>query len=304
LCRSCALEIYLIDGTYELFRHYYALPSAEDVTGREVAAIRGVLASVLRMIKDGATHIAVATDHVIESFRNDLWPGYKTSEGVEPDLLGQFPLLEEVLSAAGVVVWSMVEFEADDALAAAAMAAARDTRVERVIICTPDKDLAQCVQGLRIVQLNRRTRVTMDEPGVVKKFGVSPASIPDYLALVGDSADGYPGLPGWGAKSSAAVLAKFGHLEAIPADCREWRVNAANASALADTFCRERDRAMLFRTLATLRTDIRLFTDVDELLWDGPTAAFDVLAARLDGAAAKRPRPGDRRVPKRADSQT
>lgn len=216
--------------------------------GREVAAVRGVLASVLRMIKDGATHIAVATDHVIESFRNDLWPGYKTSEGVEPDLLAQFPLLEEVLSAAGIVVWPMVEFEADDALAAAGIAVARDKRVERVIICTPDKDLAQCVQGLRIVQLNRRTRVTLDEPGVVKKFGVSPASIPDYLALVGDSADGYPGLHGWGAKSSAAVLAKFGHLEAIPADFREWRVNVANASALADTFCRERDRAMLFRT--------------------------------------------------------
>ena len=297
---SCPLEIYLVDGTYELFRYYYALPSAQDVTGREVAAVRGVLASVLGMIKGGATHIAVATDHVIESFRNDLWPGYKTSEGVEPDLLAQFPLLEEVLSAAGVVVWPMVEFEADDALAAAAVAAARDRRVERVIICTPDKDLAQCVQGLRIVQLNRRTRVTVDEPGVVKKFGVSPASIPDYLALVGDSADGYPGLPGWGAESSAAVLAKFGHLEAIPADCREWRVNAANASALADTLRRERDRAMLFRTLATLRTDIRLFTDVDELRWDGPTAAFDVLAARLDGAATKRVR----RVPKRADSQT
>lgn len=303
MCRSCALEIYLIDGTYELFRHYYALPSAQDVTGREVAAVRGVLASVLGMIKDGATHIAVATDHVIESFRNELWPGYKTSEGVEPDLLAQFPLLEEVLSAAGVVVWPMVEFEADDALAAAAIAAARDTRVERVIICTPGKDLAQCVQGSRIVQLNRRTRVTVDEPVVVKKFGVSPASIPDHLALVGDSADGYPGLPGWGAKSSAAVLAKFGHLEAIPADWREWRVKAANASALADTLRRERDRAMLFRTLATLRTEIMLFNDVDELRWQGPTVAFDVLAARLDGAATKRPRPAVRRMPKSADSQ-
>jgi 5'-3' exonuclease len=301
---SCALEIYLIDGTYELFRHYYALPSAQDVTGREIAAVRGVLASVLGMIKDGATHIAVATDHVIESFRNGLWPGYKTSEGVESDLLAQFPLLEEVLSAAGVVVWPMGEFEADDALAAAAIAGARDKRVKRVIICTPDKDLAQCVQGSRIVQLNRRTRVTVDEPGVVKKFGVSPASIPDYLALVGDSADGFPGLRGWGAKSSAAVLAKFGHLEAIPADCREWRVNIANASALADTLCRERDRAMLFRTLATLRTDIRLFNDVDELRWHGPTAAFDVLAARLDGAATKRPRPAVRRMPKSADSQS
>ncbi len=297
------MEIYLIDGTYELFRHYYALPSAQDVTGREVAAVRGVLASVLGMIKAGATHIAVATDHVIESFRNELWPGYKTSEGIEPDLLAQFPLLEEVLSAAGVVVWPMVEFEADDALAAAAIAAARDTRVERVIICTPDKDLAQCVQGSRIVQLNRRTRVTVDEAGVVKKFGVSPASIPDYLALVGDSADGYPGLPGWGAKSSAAVLAKFRHLETIPADYREWRVNGVNASALADTLCRERERAMLFRTLATLRTDITLFNNVDELRWHGPTAAFDVLAARLDGAATKRPRPAVRSTPKSADSQ-
>ncbi len=301
---SCALEIYLIDGTYELFRHYYALPSAQDATGLEVAAVRGLLASVLGMIKDGVTHIAVATDHVIESFRNELWPGYKTSEGVEPDLLAQFPLLEEVLSAAGVVVWPMVEFEADDALAAAAIAAARDTRVERVIICTPDKDLAQCVQGSRIVQLNRRTRVTVDEPGVVKKFGVSPASIPDYLALVGDSADGYPGLRGWGAKSSAAVLAKFRHLESIPTDHREWRVNAANASALADTLCRERDRAMLFRTLATLRTEIMLFNDVDELRWHGPTVAFDVLAARLDGAATKRPRAAVRRMPKSADSQS
>ena len=297
------MEIYLVDGTYELFRHYYALPSAQDVKGREVAAVRGVLASVLGMIKGGATHIAVATDHVIESFRNQLWPGYKTSAGVEPELLAQFPLLEEVLSAAGVVVWPMVDFEADDALAAAAIAAARDTRVERVIICTPDKDLAQCVRGSQIVQLNRRTKVTVDEAGVIKKFGVSPASIPDYLALVGDSADGYPGLRGWGAKSSAAVLAKFGHLESIPADCREWRVNAANASALADTLCRERDRAMLFRTLATLRTDINLFNDVDDLRWDGPTAAFDVLAARLDGAATKRPRPGVRRVPKQLDSQ-
>ena len=225
MCWSCALEIHLVDGTYELFRHYYALPSARDQGGREVAAVRGVLASMLGMIKGGATHIAVATDHVIESFRNGLWPDYKTSEGVEPDLLAQFPLLEEVLAAAGLVVWPMVEFEADDALAAGAVAAARDARVERVIICTPDKDLAQCVRGTRIVQLNRRTGVTLDDAGVIKKFGVSPVSIPDYLALVGDSADGYPGLPGWGAKSSAAVLAKFVHLESIPVDVREWRVN-------------------------------------------------------------------------------
>jgi 5'-3' exonuclease len=285
------VDVHLVDGTYELFRHYYALPSARDKDGREVAAVRGVLASVLGMMRDGATHIAVATDHVIESFRNELWPGYKTSAGVEPELLAQFPMLEEVLSAAGIVVWPMVEFEADDALAAAAVAAARDARVERVIICTPDKDLAQCVRGARVVQLNRRKRLTLDESAVVQKFGVSPASIPDYLALVGDAADGYPGLPGWGAKSSAAVLAKFLHLENIPTDCREWRVNAANASALADTLCRERERAVLFRTLATLRTDIPLFDNVDQLRWNGPTPAFDAIAARLDAASTSKRRP-------------
>jgi 5'-3' exonuclease len=278
------LKIHLIDGTYELFRHYYALPSARDENGREVAATRGVLASVLGMIKGGATHVAVATDHVIESFRNDLWSGYKTSDGVEPDLLAQFPLLEEMLSVAGVVVWPMVEFEADDALAAGAMAAALDKQVEQVVICTPDKDLAQCVRGTRIVQLNRRMRVTIDEKGVRLKFGVSPESIPDYLALVGDAADGYPGLAGWGAKSSAAVLAKFIHLESIPKDCREWRVNAASASALADTLCREWENAVLFRKLATLRTGITLFEDVDQLRWKGPTPAFESIAARLDAA--------------------
>jgi len=286
------LEIHLIDGTYELFRHYYALPSARDRDGREVAAVRGVLGSVLGMIRGGATHVAVATDHVIESFRNGLWPGYKTGEGIDPDLRAQFELLEEVLSAAGVVVWPMVEFEADDALAAGAAAAARDARVERVIICTPDKDLAQCVRGTRVVQLDRRRRVTIDEAGVVGKFGVSPESIPDYLALVGDAADGYPGLPGWGAKSSAAVLAKFVHLESIPADCAEWGVNAANAGALARTLSRERDRALLFRTLATLRTDIALFDNVDELQWRGPQAGFDTLGARLDAAVTAGRTPG------------
>jgi len=280
------LDIYLVDGTYELFRHYYAVPLAKDSDGREVGAVRGVLASVLGMIKGGATHVAVATDHVIESFRNGLWQGYKTSEGIEPDLLSQFPLLEEVLSSAGIVVWPMVEFEADDALAAAAVAAARDARVERVVICTPDKDLAQCVRGTRIVQLNRRTRVTYDEAGIKQKFGVSPESIPDYLALVGDSADGYPGLPGWGAKSSAAVLAKFVHLESIPSDSREWCLNAANASSLAATLTREREQALLFRKLATLRTDIALFDDVDQLQWKSPTPTFDALAARLDTAVA------------------
>ncbi len=289
------MDVHLVDGTYELFRHYYALPSARDSDGREVAAVRGVLASVLGMIKGGATHLAVATDHVIESFRNELWPGYKTSAGVEPDLLGQFSPLEDILSAAGIVVWPMVEFEADDALAAAALATARDARVEHVIICTPDKDLAQCVRGTRIVQMNRRTRVTLDEAGIVQKFGVSPASIPDYLALVGDAADGYPGLPGWGAKSAAAVLAKFVHIESIPLDFREWRVKAANASALADTLSRERDRALLFRTLATLRTDIALFDNVDQLRWNGPTPAFAALGARLDAALTETRRPVGRR---------
>jgi len=277
LSRSRALDIHLIDGTYELFRHYYALPPARDSRGQNVAATRGVLASVMGMVKDGATHLAVATDHVIESFRNDLWPDYKTGEGIEPDLLAQFSLVEEVLSAAGFVVWPMVEFEADDALASAAVAAVRDPRVERVIVCTPDKDLAQCVHGTRIVQLDRRKRAFLDEPGVVGKFGVLPESIPDYLALVGDSADGYPGVKGWGAKSSAAVLAEFLHLESIPADSRDWSVKVANAKSLADNLSRNRDHAFLFRTLATLRTDIALFANVDELRWNRPTPAFDAL---------------------------
>ncbi len=280
------MDVHLIDGTYELFRHYHAMPSARDRDGREVAAVRGVVTSVLGMITAGATHVAVATDHVIESFRNDLWPGYKTGAGIEPDLLEQFPLLEEALAAAGVVVWPMVEFEADDALAAGAEAAARDPRVDRVVICTPDKDLAQSVRGTRVVQMNRRTRAIRDEAGVVEKFGVPPASIPDYLALVGDAADGYPGLRGWGAKSAAAVLGRFGHFEAIPEDWREWRVNATSPAALARTFAAERDRAFLFRTLATLRTDIPLFDSVDELRWAGPTPAFAPLAARLDAAPA------------------
>ena len=207
----------------------------------------------------------MATDHVIESFRNDMWAGYKTGDGIEPDLLAQFGLLEDTLSALGIVVWPMVEFEADDALAAAAARAAEDPRVERVIICTPDKDLAQCVRGTRVVQMNRRTRAIFDEEAVVAKFGVRPASIPDYLALVGDAADGYPGLAGWGAKSTAAVLAKYEHLEAIPADWRTWGVNAANPGALAYTLAAERDRAFLFRDLATLRTSVPLFDSVDDL---------------------------------------
>jgi 5'-3' exonuclease len=298
------LEIHLIDGTYELFRYYHALPSARDTDGREVAAVRGVTASVLGMINGGATHIGVATDHVVESFRNRLWPGYKTSAGIERGLLAQFPLLEEALTAMGVVVWPMVEFEADDALSSAAAAAALDRRVSRVVICTPDKDLAQSVSGTRIVQLNRRTRITYDEAGVVAKFGVAPPSIPDYLALVGDSADGFPGLPGWGAKSAAAVLAKYGRLESIPSDWREWHVNAANPAALARTLTEQRDRALLFRSLATLRTDVPLFQNVEDLQWRGPTPAFEAFAARFDAAvrrtrteAASGPRGGRRRPP-------
>ena len=281
------MQVHLIDGTYELFRHYYALPSSRDAKGHEVAAVRGVLASVLSMITAGATHIAVATDHVIESFRNKLWAGYKTSAGVERDLLAQFPILEEALAAMGVVVWPMIEFEADDALAAGAALAAADPRVERIFICTPDKDLAQSVKGTRIVQLNRRTQAVIDEAGVIAKFGVPPSSIPDYLALVGDSADGYPGISGWGAKSSAAVLARFLHLESIPEDARTWGVDVRSAGALAFTLQRDREQAFLFRTLATLRTDVPLFRSVDELRWNGPTATFEKFAERLDGAARR-----------------
>ena len=283
------MDVHLIDGTYELFRHYYAVPSAIDEEGREVGAVRGVVASVLGMINRHATHLGVATDHVIESFRNRMWRGYKTSAGVPPDLLAQFPLLEEALGALGVVVWPMIEFEADDALAAAAVKSAADEDVERVFICTPDKDLAQCVRGTRVVQLLRRTNVVLDEAAVLKKFGVSPESIPDYLALVGDSSDGYPGLRGWGAKSTAAVLAKFKHLEDIPPDSREWRVNANSAAALARTFAEHRDLAFLFRDLATLRTEIPVFDSVDDLRWKGPTERFAELAARFDRANNKRP---------------
>jgi len=278
------LEVHLIDGTYELFRHFYAVPSSRDEDGREVGAVKGVVSSVLGMINRGATHVGVATDHVIESFRNRLWPGYKTGAGIDPDLLAQFVPLEEALQALGVVVWPMVEYEADDALAAAAVKAAADSEVERVLICTPDKDLAQCVSGTRIVQLNRRTNAVMDEAGVLKKFGVLPPSIPDYLALVGDSADGYPGLAGWGAKSSAAVLFRYGHLEAIPADWRTWGVNAASPAALSATLARDRERAYLFRDLATLRTTIPVFDDVEALRWKGPTPAFQALAERMDKA--------------------
>ena len=264
------MDVYLLDGTYEIFRHHFAVPSHVTRDGREVAATRGVLGSVLGMFEGGATHLGVATDHVIESFRNSMWPGYKTSAGVDPALLQQFPLLEEALEAMGVVVWPMVELEADDALAAAAAVAAAESQVDRVYICTPDKDLGQCVVGERVVQLIRRTRQVLDEAGIVAKFGVAPESIPDYLALVGDSADGYPGLPGWGARSTATVLARWLHFEAFPEDCSSWNADVRNVERLCRTFAAEREHAYLFRDLATLRADGRLFGSVEELRWAGP----------------------------------
>jgi 5'-3' exonuclease len=264
--RGPAIEnVYLVDGTYELFRHYYALPSALDDQGREVAAVRGVVTSMRNLVRDGATHVAIATDHIIESFRNALWPGYKDGSGIDPLLFAQFPILEEALVEAGFAVWPMIEFEADDALAAAAAAADADPRVGRVVICTPDKDLAQCVRASRVVQLDRRKGTLYDEAGVIAKFGVRPESIPDYLALVGDAADGFPGLPGWGAKSAAKLLARYRHLEAIPPIAREWDVTVGSSEKLAQVLRDQRDRAFLFRTLATLRTDIKLFDDVESL---------------------------------------
>ncbi len=274
------MRVHLIDGTYELFRHFYAVPSRRNAAGEEVAATRGVVGSLQALLDDGATHVGVATDHVIESFRNDLWPGYKDGSGVDPALASQFPLLEEALAAMGLTVWAMVEDEADDALASAAAVAGADQRVEEVLVCTPDKDLAQCVGG-RVVQFDRRHRVRYDAAGVRAKFGVEPESIPDYLALVGDSADGFPGLAGWGAKSAAAVLAHYRHLEAIPPAAGQWEVSVRNAPRLAAALATERPLALLFRTLATLRTDCAVGT-VDEWRWRGPTPAFAVVRERLE----------------------
>ena len=279
------MRVHLLDGTYELFRHFYAMPRQSDRDGHEVAAIVGVLGSVLGMLEGGATHIGVATDHVIESFRNDLWAGYKTGAGIDPELWSQFHPLEAGLRAMGVVVWAMVEFEADDALAAAARRAALDAAVEQVIICTPDKDLSQCVVGQRVVQLDRRKREVRDEAGVVERFGVGPASIPDYLALVGDSSDGFPGVPGWGEKASGLVLARYGHLEAIPADSAAWGVPVRGAARLSAALEANRDLARLFRTLATLRTDAPVVETVEELRWRGPTAAFESVAQELGASA-------------------
>jgi len=272
------VKVHLIDGTYELFRHHFALPSRRDANGNEVGAMIGVLHSVITLIRNGVTHIGVATDHVIESFRNELWPAYKSGEGIEPELLAQFHPLEDALRAMGVVVWPMVEVEADDALAAAALATAADERVEQVVICTPDKDLGQCVVGDRVVQWDRRRDIVRDATGIREKFGVSPESIPDYLALVGDSADGFPGLAGWGAKSAATVLARYGHLEDIPDDAGDWDVKVRGATKLAERLSKHFELALLFRRLAVLRTDVDVLDDVDELRWVGPTDAFTILA--------------------------
>ncbi len=278
--------VHLVDGTYELFRYFLSPAAAFDRSAPpELRAVRGVVASMLGMLEEGATHVGVATDHVIESFRNTLWPGYKTGEGMDPVLYAQFQPLEEALDALGVVVWPMVEFEADDALAAAAALAAADARVGRVVVCSPDKDLAQCVRGDRIVQLDRRRREVRDESGVTKKFGVSPASIPDWLALVGDSADGYPGLPGWGATSAATVLARYGHLEHIPRLAAEWDVSVRGAAGLAATLMEQRERAMLFRTLATVHTDALVGVEVDGLRWTGPRSDFPAWSERLGAPA-------------------
>ena len=289
------VKVHLVDGTYELFRHHFGVPEPARSEDGTTAATRGVLGLVLYLLEQGATHVGVATDHVIESFRNDLWPGYKSSAGMPPPLLAQFPLLEEALEAMGVHVWPMVDLEADDALASAAAVAADDPEVERVLILTPDKDLGQCVVDGRVVQVDRpRGRgggrseggpapwKIVDEAGVVERFGVPPASIPDWLALVGDSADGFPGLPGWGPKSAAAVLARYGHLEDIPASARDWDVDVRGAAQLALTLERGQEAAFLFRDLATLRVDRSLLPSVDHLRWQGPRLEFDEVCDRLD----------------------
>jgi 5'-3' exonuclease len=282
VCEAPLMQVHLVDGTYELFRQYLApRPGHRDADGVEVGATRAVVGSVLAMLEGGATHLGVATDHVIPSFRNDLWADYKTGEGIDPELFGQFQLLEDALAALGVAVWAMVDLEADDALASSAWVAAADRRVEQVIICTPDKDLGQCVGG-KIVQLDRRKEILLDAEGVHEKFGVMPASIPDWLALVGDAADGFPGLPGFGAKSAAALLERYAHIEAIPDDPREWDVpGVRGADRLAATLAAGREVVACFKVLATLRADAPVGT-VDDWRWSGPTAAFADWCERLD----------------------
>jgi 5'-3' exonuclease len=275
------MQVHLVDGTFELFRAYYGGPSRTNTAGREVGAARGLLQSLLALLGErGVTHVAVAFDHVVESFRNDLYAGYKTGEGVDPVLFAQFGLAEDACRALGLVVWPMIEFECDDALATAAARFAAAPGVERIVICSPDKDLAQCVRGTRVVCLDRLRRRELDERGVREKFGVGPPSIPDWLALVGDGADGYPGVPRWGAKSAAAVLGAYEHLERIPPDAADWTVAVRGAAALADSLARHRRDALLFRRLATLRTDVPLQETLADLRWRGPDeAALPPLAA-------------------------
>jgi len=277
------MNVHLVDGTYELFRAYYAVPSAKNGSGAEVGAARGLARSMLSLLREpGTSHVAVAFDHVIESFRNELFAGYKTGEGIDPDLFSQFELAEEVCRAIGIVVWPMIEFEADDALATAAARFARLPEVEQVLIASPDKDLAQCVVGTRVVCLDRMRKKVLDEPGVVAKFGVSPAQIPDLLALVGDSADGIPGIPRWGAKSAAAVLKTYGGLEAIPAAAEAWQLTIRGAAALAESLAARRTDALLYKKLATLRTDVPLTEDLDALAYRGPDQArLQAIAERL-----------------------
>jgi 5'-3' exonuclease len=282
------MKVHLVDGTYELFRHFFGAPPHRNAAGQEVAAVRGVLGSVLQLLEEGATHVGVATDHVIESFRNELWAGYKTGDGVDPDLKSQFWPLEDALAAMGVFVWPMVDLEADDALASAAAVAGEDARVDQVVICTPDKDLGQCVRERQVVQLDRRKDLLIDESGVIAKFGIPPASIPDYLALVGDSADGFPGLSGWGAKSAATVLARWGHIEDIPPDAGDWDVTVRGAAKLAVTLQDDFDRALLFKDLATLRVERELLPGVDALRWVGPTLEFNDVSSMLDASGVAR----------------
>lgn len=276
------MKIHLVDGTYELFRSFYGPPGKKAPDGREVGATLGLLKSLLSLIsKSGATHIACAFDHVIESFRNDLFPGYKTGEGVDRDLLHQFPLAEEAVYALGLVVWPMVEFEADDALASAAIRFQGESSVDQIVICSPDKDLAQLVTGSRVVCWDRRRDILYDEGVVLEKYGVPPASIPDWLALVGDSADGYPGVPSWGAKSASAVLSRYEHLEAIPDDHLQWGLPGARALRLAENLRAHKEAAFLYRRLATLRRDVPLEQSVSDLEWRGAREQFRELCVQL-----------------------
>jgi len=287
------MKIHLVDGTYELFRNHFGAPPKKAPDGREVGATLGLLRSLLMLLTSpGVTHVACAFDHVIESFRNDLFPGYKTSEGVDPNLMAQFPLAEAAASALGVVVWPMVEFEADDALATATARFKKNKTVEQIVICSPDKDLTQLVSGRHIVCWDRRREIIIDEKGVVEKFGVRPQSIPDWLALVGDSADGYPGIPGWGAKSASTVLSRFEHIEAIPNDSRKWKLSAISpgrAASLAESLAQRREEAILYRKLARLRNDVPLKEKLSDLKWQGAWERLKKICYEL----------GEERIPER-----